>query len=266
MECVSELMTPNPVVVASGTPIRRAAHILLTLGIRHLPVVGPDGRLAGVLTDYAVFREADGDRVAGDLARPCAVVAEEDDPLGGMLAGMLACRVDAIVVVSDIGHPVGIVTEHDAVRLGQGLLVPEFTAIYAASRPVLSVDRHQPATDALALMQGHAIRHVLVTDDGVVCGVLSFRDLFVADVGRILRQPADHFFTTSRVIQAVGDRSLLSMARTMVARRIGCIPIVDCAGRPVAIVTRTDVVGAVVQALENEALFPAQPSRRYSAA
>ena len=43
-----DYMTSDPTVAAPETEIREAARIMLDLGVRHLPVVTPDGRLIGL--------------------------------------------------------------------------------------------------------------------------------------------------------------------------------------------------------------------------
>lgn len=48
---VSELMTPTPVQVSADTPLATCARCMVRLGIRHLPVTGPNGRLVGIMTD-----------------------------------------------------------------------------------------------------------------------------------------------------------------------------------------------------------------------
>src|SRR5688500_16319496 len=95
VEEIADLMTPNPVVVTEGTPLAHAAHMLLTLGIRHLPVVDGEGRLAGVVTDHAVFRDRvsrPADQVAGDVAVPVRIVVGPEASLSQVISRMLAAR------------------------------------------------------------------------------------------------------------------------------------------------------------------------------
>ncbi|RLI12858.1 hypothetical protein DRO33_02060, partial [Candidatus Bathyarchaeota archaeon] len=44
---VSELMTPNPVVIGEAEKVLDAVRKMVSSGFRRLPVVGPDGRLVG---------------------------------------------------------------------------------------------------------------------------------------------------------------------------------------------------------------------------
>lgn len=48
---IREYMTADPITVAEDTLLPEARRILNTYRIRHLPVIGADGRLAGIVTD-----------------------------------------------------------------------------------------------------------------------------------------------------------------------------------------------------------------------
>jgi CBS domain-containing protein len=48
--CAGEVMTRRVVTVAVGTPLAAAARLMIRLGIKRLPVVDDQGRLAGIVT------------------------------------------------------------------------------------------------------------------------------------------------------------------------------------------------------------------------
>lgn len=52
---VGEVATRPVVTVASGAPLRRCAEILRGKGVRHLPVVAPDGKPVGILSARDFF-------------------------------------------------------------------------------------------------------------------------------------------------------------------------------------------------------------------
>lgn len=126
---VSEVMTPAPIQVNGETPIATCALRMIHLGIRHLPVVSEHGRLAGIVTDAAVQRHGavwGGEFVsygrssaltAADLAVPAEVVARPDDALPAMMRRLAATRQDCIVVVDGRDHPIGMLTEHDLLKV-----------------------------------------------------------------------------------------------------------------------------------------------------
>ncbi|HEX8858777.1 MAG TPA: CBS domain-containing protein [Actinomycetes bacterium] len=48
--CAEEVMTRKVVTVALGTPLAAAARLMIRLGVKRLPVVDAQGRLAGIVT------------------------------------------------------------------------------------------------------------------------------------------------------------------------------------------------------------------------
>lgn len=47
---LSEVMTPNPLCVPPETPVSDAVVIMIERGFRHLPIVGPGGKVLGVFS------------------------------------------------------------------------------------------------------------------------------------------------------------------------------------------------------------------------
>ncbi len=73
----------------------------------------------------------------------------------------------------------GIITESDLTRkvIGKGLN-PETTQVtLVMSQPIYSLDCHQPVTEANSFMAQKKIRHLAITDNGKIVGMLSVRDL-----------------------------------------------------------------------------------------
>lgn len=83
------------------------------------------------------------------------------------------------VLVKDFTGIIGIVTEGDIVRkvVSQNR-IPEFTPVHTImSAPVINIDQDQSVFEAADLMQQSRTRHLAVTHDHDVVGVLSVRDL-----------------------------------------------------------------------------------------
>ncbi len=74
---------------------------------------------------------------------------------------------------------VGIVTERDLTRkvLGMGLDPAATTVESIMTTPILSLEAAEPVEDANKYMAKHGIRHLGVTEDGKIVGLLSVRDL-----------------------------------------------------------------------------------------
>mgnify|MGYP003999638913 CR=1 FL=1 len=83
------------------------------------------------------------------------------------------------LLVKKIDDYVGIVTETDLARkvLGKGL-DPESTGIEEImTSPVLSMDRYLPVEEANCFMRKNKIRHLGVSEEDKIVGILSVKDL-----------------------------------------------------------------------------------------
>jgi CBS domain-containing protein len=141
----SELMVSPVHVVSESATLREAATLMVEKGIGCLPVVDADGRLVGILTEgdfaakehgvpfstfrapkvfrhwlgpegvdklYAAAREAP---VSDFMTRRVATVTE-DATVADVVRLMMARRIRRVPVLRD-GKPVGLVAQHDLVRL-----------------------------------------------------------------------------------------------------------------------------------------------------
>lgn len=114
-----------------------------------------------------------------DLRMGSPVQCHAGTAIGAALEALETHQVGSMVVTDAEGRPQGIFTRHDLPRL---LLQPGFrldAPVAGIMRsPVRSLDESASAQDAALLMTGHGIRHVPVTREGRLVGVVSERDLF----------------------------------------------------------------------------------------
>ncbi|OGL02710.1 MAG: hypothetical protein A3E31_10505 [Candidatus Rokubacteria bacterium RIFCSPHIGHO2_12_FULL_73_22] len=125
---------------------------------------------------------------------------------------------------------------------------------------------------ALALMRQNDIRHLLVVGaDGKLEGILSNRDFrrlvdfLDADgkVPRVREMTVSEIMTKGpKIFSARVGTPLLNIAQLMVRERVGAIPIVDDARRPLGIVTQKDVMGELVRQLAPAPLNLDKPADR----
>jgi signal-transduction protein with cAMP-binding, CBS, and nucleotidyltransferase domain len=85
------------------------------------------------------------------------------------------------LLVQARGEYIGIVSETDVVRRGvaDGLDVDDAPVHRVMSSPIITLDIKKSAVEANALMSERAIRHLVITEEGKMVGVLSVRDLLV---------------------------------------------------------------------------------------
>lgn len=274
METLADLMTPAPCTVRPDTPVEEAARLILRLGIRHLPLVDGDHR--GLVTDRAVFAHGgllgaheelwvpfddDAPTRCGELPLAPAVEARPDEPLAVVLRRMREGGVDVAVALDDRRLPVGILTEHDVVRLAARRL-PDDLRPPERTTPLVTVAADAPARQAQDILETHPIRHVLVLGPhGVLQGVLTWADL-VSEAARSRALRAEEVARMGRLVVETQTPTLRRAAERMARERVACLPVVDEAGRPVDLLTRADLVDALWRALDPASAGRAGPPAR----
>ncbi len=83
------------------------------------------------------------------------------------------------LLVEELGKFVGIVTESDLTRkvVGKGLNPDTTQVSEIMSQPVLTMDRFLPIEEANEFMHKNKIRHLAVTEEDNIIGILSIKDL-----------------------------------------------------------------------------------------
>ncbi len=86
------------------------------------------------------------------------------------------------LLVDDGSRYIGIITDTDLSRkaVARGLDPSTTTVTICMSKSVVTIEDTEPLTGALALMKQHGIRHLPVTEDRTITGVLSVSDLLRA--------------------------------------------------------------------------------------
>jgi len=107
------------------------------------------------------------------------VVSVDADLTAEESAGFMHEKNIGSLLVKEKGEYVGIVTETDLTRkVLAGKMNPKTTMVSEImTHPLLSIDGHSPVTEANAFMAKHKIRHLAVTENEKVVGMLSVRDL-----------------------------------------------------------------------------------------
>jgi acetoin utilization protein AcuB len=116
------------------------------------------------------------------------------------------------------------------------------------TRNLVSVRADDDLSVAAQIMRWAGVRHLPVLADGAVVGVLTERDLlrYRAEGGREEGAPVRAYMTGPPHVIGPED-DVAGACAQMVARRIGCLPVVD-GDRLVGILTTTDVVGSQISA------------------
>jgi len=154
----------------------------------------------------------------------------------------------------------GIVTETDLIRkvLAKGMDSSHTRVDQIMTSPLLTITPDRPMLDASHLMETNHVRHLCVSDEEEIVGVISVRDLvryFIDSEGGPIRD-LDNVFRPLSVLRVLmqttmetmaSERTVLEATQTMAEKRIGSLLVLE-AGDMVGIVTETDVVRKVIAA------------------
>jgi acetoin utilization protein AcuB len=115
------------------------------------------------------------------------------------------------------------------------------------SRPAVTIREDADFQKALALMQEKKLRRLpVVNDDGQLVGIVVERDLLVAAMRYLQSRVEIGDVMTRNVITVGPDTDLNEVARMMLERRIGGLPVVEH-GRLVGIITESDIFKRFVE-------------------
>ena len=117
------------------------------------------------------------------------------------------------------------------------------------SAPVRTVRADQSLGEALRLQRAAGVRHLpVVNPQGQLEGIISDRDLLAAHASPASTALVGHHMSTP-VLAAAPDTRIVDVARVMLGARVGCLPIMDPDAGLVGIVTRADILRALVHEL-----------------
>ncbi len=115
----------------------------------------------------------------GQLGLKNPVTVSPQTPLSEALSTMHERHIGSVMVTDPQGQAVGILTRHDILgRITLARVGLDAPIAQVMTSPLQTLDVLQTAQDAALLMSRHGIRHVPVTRDGRVVGLVSERDLF----------------------------------------------------------------------------------------
>ncbi|MGE0646160.1 MAG: cyclic nucleotide-binding/CBS domain-containing protein [Nitrospira sp.] len=180
----------NPILTIDGArSMLDASQLMETHHVRHL-CVEESGEIVGIISVRDLVRSfVDAERGPicdlDKVYRPLSVLMattfatiQSDASLRASAQLMRDKRMGSLLTI-EAGEIVGIVTERDLVWKGLAChRDPDCTHVGAVmSSPLLDIDVNRTIRDASRAMAERAVRHLAVTENGRIVGVLSVRDL-----------------------------------------------------------------------------------------
>lgn len=125
------------------------------------------------------------------------------------------------------------------------------------TKDVKTLDRNDTLSLAEDLMKMKRIRHLPVTNDGELAGIISQRDMFHAGLstamgfgtkakGEFLKAVLVKEVMTAEVITIGSGADVKAAARVMLKKKIGCLPVVDD-GKLVGLISESDIIRIVAE-------------------
>jgi len=229
---IGEVMSCPIMTLPATTSLRAAAAHLRRSGIRHMLAVGPAGEPVGVLSQTDIVSNQGVEHYLH--LRTVASAVRQDIPrlppstdLAAAAAAMRRDKTDAALVEYEDGE-FGILTERDLVRLiAEPMRRPRVGE--AASRPLLTVSADASLYRVRSLLLESRIRHVGVTRDGELLGLLSFTDILSGIELAYVRELQTALEERDRAL--VASRRSLHLAERIIESSLEGIIITDPRGR-----------------------------------
>jgi CBS domain-containing protein len=183
------IMSRPVLSIAADRPMLDTGHLMDKHHVRHLGVT-EGTEIVGIVSvrDLARhFMQASSGPVQAlnDVYRPLSVLMRKEiesidtrESLAAAATQMSGKKIGSIFV-REAGELVGIVTESDIVRRGlaDGREANTITVGSLLTYPLLNIDINRSIHDAYEIMTTQQVRHLAVTDQEKIVGVVSIRDL-----------------------------------------------------------------------------------------
>jgi signal-transduction protein with cAMP-binding, CBS, and nucleotidyltransferase domain len=186
---VATIMSSPLHTIAKDRSMLDASHTMEQQGVRHL-CVAEDEEIVGLisirdLVRYFVYAEAGPIRELDNVYRPLSVLMQrsietiDSDVSVQQAAQQMATKKVGALLVQQDGEFKGIVTERDLVQkvLSEEKDVNELKVKRIMNHPLIDIDINRTIHDASDLMAEKWIRHLPVTENRKIVGILSVRDL-----------------------------------------------------------------------------------------
>jgi CBS domain-containing protein len=159
------------------------------------------------------------------VLRRQAVTCGEQATLGDAIQRMHAERVGSIVVIDAKGMPLGIFTTVDLLDSAAARTAYDSGITRHMTARPFTLEEEATLADAALAMARHGFRHVVVTRDGKVTGVVSERDLFALQrLG--VRRTAERIRGAGALKQLVeAARDIRSLTRHLLAQGVDAGPL-----------------------------------------
>ncbi|WP_054857405.1 CBS domain-containing protein [Vulcanisaeta sp. JCM 16159] len=251
-----ELMTGSVFSIDPNRELAVAVQLMVDHGFRHLPII-EGGSVRSVLTALGIINGIVNNGINA-LREPVVkygsgkflTVSHNDDAVT-VVRKMLDVGVDHALVLKG-SELVGIVTERDVINKMPEQSFMSYRVHEVANRNPVRIGEDYSLVSAMEVMVRHGIRHLLITDQDRLLGIMTVKDVLRYVVRYYkLRGQVDLNIAVSRLmshnpVTIDSAASLVDAIRLMRRNNLGSLPIVET-GRLMGIITEHDVVKSMVK-------------------
>jgi len=249
---VMDYATRKVIAVTPESDLMGASNLMIEFGIRHLPVKDSDGRLLGMIGIREVVsillqggKEALEKEKVVDHVNVQPVKVTPDVPLLKAVELMLEAGVGSVVIVDDMERITGIVTERDLVKFLA--VVPSIEKVENVTSNISTyVLAGSSVREVLELMMELWSRHLVMSKEGKVIGVVSMLRLLKEALEESLSAPADKIVEQVEVVPP--PTPISQVAALMIAKNREAV-LVGRDDNPDGIVTERNMVRGALEVL-----------------
>lgn len=280
MSSIAEIMSSPVVVVSPIDTLAHARNLMLRNKINRLIVVDSEAKPIGILTRGDMAREvstrtptpaADSfdDVTVQEAMTKSPITLKTDSAVLAACQMMLRKKVSAIPIADDNGALVGIVSKTDLARFYADNCEGFVKISEVETRNVITVPTSYSLYRSEELMHRNRIGRLVVTDASTPIGIITQRDISFTEYPagspqekyrhrrevtsdshvrsvRLPEGPTVEEAMKTPPITVLEKEDVAEAARLMMKQGIGGLPVVDERGNLTGMITKTDVVKALV--------------------
>ena len=270
-----EYLSQKPVYSAtSRSPIIKGIDLMISRGVRRVPITDSRGTLFGIVTSmdvvnflgggnyHNIVKSKHGGRFFSALNEPLesimtkdVVYAETTESFSGVLVKMIERGYSAMPIVKKPKTLVGIITEYDVVHYLSGRSSSESVQKYMSRNPVIA-SPDIAINSAAKLMVSNGFRRIPLKREDTVVGIVTatdivryigegsaFRRIMMDEMEQVMARPVEEIMMTS-VVMVDKDLPIGEAAPMIRSSGVGAVLVRDN-GELVGILTERDLMMAL---------------------
>jgi CBS domain-containing membrane protein len=262
---ISRAMTRRVYAVDPESSVLEVVRAMTEMRIGCAPIVDSRRRLLGLVTETDFLRLAA--RLLGrrpplavrELMTRTILTATPAQRLARVEADMILGALRHVPVVDPCGHVIGLISHRDVLRWRSSVLeagdsFPHDPLVGdIMTRPVLTIGPGTPTSEAAGMLLRHRIGCLPVVEQGRVIGIVTVTNILELLVSELAsdevrmtwRDAPVHYYMSAPIRTIAPDASVALADELLRGYRVASLVVVED-DRPLGVVTRTDLLGELV--------------------